>query len=766
MKTLSGQTRIPSKLVLGAIVASTALPAFGELEEIVVTARRQQVDLQDAAIAVSVTSGDEFDQSNVVRLDNFNGYVPGLTVAKNDAAGRVVTIRGVGWETAQNLASQPSVLAYVDGLYLANPLAMGLDLGDLERIEVFRGPQGTEFGQGTTGGAINLVTKKPKLEQQTGALELGVGTFRTLQARGSVNWPLGETVALRASLQRYTRDGFAEVSGGALDGYDADDADSLSGKLGLLWAPSDRLSVLAQVFATESDHNAPAQKSIDDPNPDVRELTQDFPGFFRLDNLSTSLTVDWELTSNLAVKSLTGWQKLEKSQSVDGDRLTEATIAIDTRGFFQFSNWDVLPFWDNNSEAFSQELSLNYTSERLDWVAGFYYLDHENFNDFLEAAGPAPFSDSAAALANPNPVTLPPFNSVLLFNEFRTVTRRDRAAYGQATLRLNERIALTAGARWQDEDQTDEGAQFFGIFGGFSRDTNDSQMTWKLGLDFNVTPDHLVYGLISTGWKNGGTNPGAITNGAIFLGEEFEAEEVTAFEVGTRNTFGDGRGRLNATAFFYDHEHLQFIFEDPVPFGGGTGTIPESEEYGVETELSWQFSDSWLVDGMIAWQRGKLKSNVPALDIIDFRDALGPGVGLFTGPGFDTRLALANAADLDGNDVPKMPDVMARIGVTNVRGFSNGGELTTRLEWVHRGEMQARVFNNPRVDRIPEYDIVNLFVNYELAGRPISFALRATNLFDEDGVNNVFSNPFGLWTTSREYIPPREVIASVQFRWQ
>lgn len=766
MNTFSGQTRVPSRLVLGAVVASIALPAYGELEEIVVTARRQQVDLQDAAIAVSVTSGEEFDRSNVVRLDNFNGYVPGLTVAKNDAAGRVVTIRGVGWETAQNLASQPSVLAYVDGFYLANPLAMGLDLGDLERIEVFRGPQGTEFGQGTTGGSINLVTKKPKLDQKSGALELGVGTFETLQARGSVNWPLGETAALRASLQRYTREGFAEVSGGALDGYEADDADSVSGKVGLAWEPSDRLSVLLQAFAVESEHNAPAQKSIDDPNPDVRKLSQDFPGFFRLDNLSTSLTVDWELSSNLVLRSLTGWQKLEKSQSVDGDRLTESTIAIDTRGFFQFSNWDVLPFWDNNSEAFSQELSLNYTSERLDWVAGVYYLYHENFNDFLEAAGPAPFSDSAAALANPTPLTLPPFNSVLLFNEFRTVTRRDRAVYGQATLRLNERVALTAGARWQDEDQTDEGAQFFGVFGGFSSDSDDSQMTWKLGLDINLTPDHLIYGLISTGWKNGGSNPGAITNGAIFLDETFEPEQVTAFEIGTRNTFAGGQGRLNATAFFYDHEHLQFIFEDPVPFGGGTGTIPESEEYGIETELSWQFSDSWLVDGMLSWQRGELKSDVPALDIIDFRDALGPGVGLFTGPGFDTRLALANAADLNGNDVPKMPDIMARVGFTNIRGFGNGGELTTRLEWVHRGEMQARVFNNPRVDRIPAYDVVNLFLSYELPGRPIRLTLRATNLFDEDGVNNVFSNPFGLWTTSREYIPPREVIASIQFRWE
>ena len=127
-----------------------AQSSLAVLEEVLVTARRRQVAIEEAPIAVSALSGEDFDKSNVVKLDNFNGYVPGLLIAKNDSAGRVVTIRGIGWETAQNLTTQPSVLSYIDGIYLANPLAMGLDLGEIERVEVFRGPQGTEFGQGTT----------------------------------------------------------------------------------------------------------------------------------------------------------------------------------------------------------------------------------------------------------------------------------------------------------------------------------------------------------------------------------------------------------------------------------------------------------------------------------------------------------------------------------------------------------------------------------------------------------------------------------------
>ena len=743
----------------------TSMPAAAQLEEIIVTARKREVALQDAAIAVSVVTGEDFDRSNVVKLDNFNGYAPGLTIAKNDGAGRVVTIRGIGWETAQNIASQPSVLTYIDGIYLANPLAMGLDLGELERVEVFRGPQGTEFGQGTTGGAINLVTKKPQLNETSGTVEVGYGTYDTVKARGSINIPLGDAAAVRGSIQKYQHDGFAEIRGGALDGYDLDDADSITGKASLLMQPTDNFSILIQTFFHNSDQNAAAQKNVDDPNPNPRQLTQDFPGIFELDNTSASITMEWETPWGVTFKSLTGWQELEKRQSVDGDRLTEATFSLDRLGFFTPDNWDVLTFWDNDSSAISQEFNVSFSNDQLDWVVGFYYLNHENFNDFLEATGAAPFSASAAALANPSPTTLPPFMSVLNFNESRTVTRDDLAVYGQATYRFSDMFALTGGVRYQDEEQNDAGEQFFGIFGGFSRDTNDSEVTWKVGLDVNLTDDNLLYALVSTGWKNGGTNPGAITNGAIFLDGAFAAEEVIAYEIGSRNLFMDGRLRLNVTAFYYDHEHLQYIFEDPVPFAGGTGTIPKLEEYGIESEFSFQIADDWQLDGMLAWQDGKIKGDVFALDVIDFREALAPGLGLFTGPGFAARFALASTTNLNGNEPPKMPNIMARLGLTNTHAFSNGALLTSRVEYLHRGDMQARVFNNPLVDNIPDYDVVNLFFNYDFADNPVSLTLTVSNLFDEDGINNIFNNPFGVWSASNEYIPPREIIGTVKYSW-
>jgi iron complex outermembrane receptor protein len=752
--------------VAGAVTLTmiAPLPALAQsvLEEIVVSARKREVSLQDAPIAVSVLSGADFDKSNVVRLDNFNGYVPGLVVAKNDGAGRVVTIRGIGWETAQNLTTQPSVLTYIDGIYLANPLAMGLDLGDLERVEVFRGPQGTEFGQGTTGGSINIVTKKPHFDKLEGSVELSYGTYDNIRGRASINVPLSDTWAFRAAVQKYERDGFSEIEGGELDGYDLDDADSFTGKLAVLWQPSEDFSAHAQVFIHDADHGAAAQKNVNDPNPDLRELSQDYPGIFALENYSASLIMEWATPMGVSVKSLTGWQVLRKEQSVDGDRLNEEHTSLINFGF-SFNNWDILPFWDNDSDAVSQEISISYTSEQIDWVIGGYYLHHANFNDFLEATGAAPFSESPASLPRDQFTIeiLPPYGaSDLNFNEVRTVTREDYAFYGQATYRLNDMFAVTAGVRYQDEDQLDETSSFFGLNVGH-RPTNASKVTWKAGIDVHLTEDNLVYGLVSTGWKNGGSgSPG------IFKPGQFAPEEVTAYEVGTRNTFLDGRVRLNVTAFYYDHEHLQFTYEDPAPFAGGTGTIPKTEEYGIESELSWLVADGWQLDGMLAWQDGKVKSDVFAIDVEDFRAATRLfQLGLFTSGAVDERIRMNNANNLNGNKPPKLVDLMARVALTNTHTFSDGSELSSRVEYVHRGDFQARIFNHPRVDSVPSYDLVNLYFAYDVGNMPISLNLSVTNIFDKNGVNNVFTNPYGLWTTSREYIPPREVIGSVRYSW-
>ncbi len=740
------------------------------LDEITVTAQRRQVNIQDAALAVSVLSGEDFYRSNVVKLDHFNGYVPGLTIAKNDGGGQgsVVSIRGVGWESAQNLSTSPSVLVYIDGVFIANPLAMSTHLADLERIEVFRGPQGTEFGQGTTGGAINLVMKKPHFEGFGGDVSIGGGTHSTILARGSLNIPLSDNAAIRASVQKFTRDGFAEIDrstftsteGGAPQGYELDDADSINGSLSLLWEPNDSVSVYLAAFLHDSDQNAAAQRNINDSNPDIRKLSQDFPGIFELENNAFSATIEWKIPGGMVFKSTTGFQELSKQQTVDGDRLNEDDISVANIFGGPPSNWDILPFWNNDSDVFSQEFSLTSSSDTIDWVVGAYYLDHENVDDFLEAAAASPFSDFEDDIV-----------TALNFVQTRTVTHENWAVFGQVGFQLSDSITLRVGGRYQDDDLLDQAIQFFVPVPDLV--LQDSEFTWKVGLDFDVTENNLLYGLVSTGWKIGGSNPGAVggfLGSAIQVPIIYQPAEVTSFEIGSKNLLNDGRVRLNVVGFLYDYENLQFMQEDPVPFAGGTGNIPETDIYGIETEFNVLLSDTWRLDGHVTWMDGEFKQDFFTLDVVDWREAQESGdpfpLNVFFGPSaIDARIVLAQSTNLNGNTPPKLVEFSARLALTNDYTFGGGSMLTSRLEFIHRGEYQYRVFNNPLVDTVPSYDIVNLFFDYSPADRPWGVSVGLTNITDEDGVNSRFSNPFGVLQTSEEFIPPFEAIATFRFNF-
>ena len=760
----TGRHRLHSLLALAFTLAAAtadglaaeAAPADRVLEDITVTARRQEVELQDAPVAVSVVDAEAFDDAQLRTLDNLDGWVPGLLVTRNDGAGRVAAIRGVGWETAQNLSTQPSVLVYVDGVYLANPLALGLHLGEIERIEVFRGPQGTEFGQGTTGGAINIVTRAPDFSAVGGDVQVAGGSYDLFEAAAQVNVPLTERLAVRASLQRYDRAGFSRIEGGALDGYELDAADVASGRLALSWLPTDRLALRLSGWLHRSDQSGAAQKHVDDPNPDPRRLTQDFPSTFGLDNASWSLVIDWQGPAGLTLRSLSGYQRLDKRQTVDGDRLIEELVATDLTGFGPAA-FDILPFWNNTSRAWSQEISLRRQGERLDWVGGLYYLDHANDHFFLEAIGPGPIEQFAAALADPSPETLPPFTPPLEFVEDRTVTRHDSALFGQATYRATERWAWTLGARYQRDRSTDRATQFWILE---SRQiTEDDALTWKLGADWTLDDDHTLYALLATGWKNGGNNPGALTGGAFDVPADFAPEEVTTFEIGSRNRLVGGRGRLDATAFVSRYENYQFLQEDPVPFSGGTGNIPEVEIFGLESEFAWLLPHGFRLDGQATALGGSIRSELRTLDVAD---VLASGAGRFTPTGIADRAALR--VDLAGNRPPKLPDLTARLALGH-RATLAGGRLDSRLFWIYRGAYQYRVFNNPATDRVPAYETWGLALTWAPARRPVEFSLRASNLFDEAGVNSRFTNPFGLHTTSEELIPPRQVSLSARYRF-
>lgn len=752
-------------MALALLVAVAAVADSEEAEtprvedRIVVTSNKQETALAEVPEAVSVIADEDLEALNITRLDDFNGLAPGLTISKNDGAGRVVTMRGVGWETAQNLATQPGVLLYVDGVYIANPLAFGIDLESVERVEVFRGPQGTEFGQSATGGAINLVTESPRLSRMAADLSLAVGSYDRLETRGSLNLPLNDRFAVRLSGHSLDRDGFSEIEGAdledtSLDGYDLDDANNTSGRLVALWSPTSRLSIEVSAMAYDSDQHGAAQKHLDDPLADPRRLTQDYPSRFSLDTRRGSASLSWTLGDGAVLQSLTAVQELAKEQTVDGDRLVEDLVAVDLTGFGD-ANFDLLPVWDNDSQAFSQEVSVLGGGERVDWVAGLYYLEHTNDTFFVELIGPAPMEQFADQIADPTPTNLPPFTPPLEFVEDRTLTRWDGAAYGQLSIRVRPRLQLVAGGRWQNDRSRDRTTQFW--FVDSEQRVEDSETTWRLAANLGLGDGHLLHAAVASGWKNGGLNPGALVGGAVDVPPTFEPEEVTTVEVGNRSTFGGGRGHASTTAFFNDYRSYQYLQEDPVPFSAGTGNIPEVSIFGVEAEAGWWVSDRLHLSGQLTTLDGEVDSHDLALDVVDFLDS---GVRRFTDGAVAARADLRR--DLAGNLPPKLPDLTSRLSL-DWRRPTAGGEWNARLDAIYRGEFQYRVFNHPRVDTVPAYTTVSVFAGYSPREAPWRASVSVSNLFDRHGINSRFTNPFGLHTTSDELIPPREIVARVEF---
>mgnify|MGYP000456671995 CR=1 FL=1 len=194
-------------IVLIPSALSQSAPVF---EEVLVTAEKRSESLQDLSQAVTALTAMEVEERQLTSFVDLSAIAPGVNVAKNEGFKTVITIRGIGNEANQNAIANPSVSYHLDGVYIASPFALQTDFLDLEQIEVLRGPQGTLFGQNSTGGAINVVTMDPEFDEFSGTADVSLGQYKGVRARASMNIPLSDTLAARVSLLRNNHQGFTE----------------------------------------------------------------------------------------------------------------------------------------------------------------------------------------------------------------------------------------------------------------------------------------------------------------------------------------------------------------------------------------------------------------------------------------------------------------------------------------------------------------------------------------------------------------------------
>ena len=723
-------------LILGAQSLSSYAQEM-RLEEVFVTGEKRDISMQDVPAAVSALTASDLDRSNIINAADLDAQVPGLTIAKNEGFQRLVVIRGLGFEANQNDIANPSVSFHIDDVYISDPISLNQDLLDIERIEVMRGPQGTVFGQNSTGGTINVITKDPDLDGVYGNADITVGTYNTIRPRGAINIPLSDNVAVRMAASYNKHDGFAEVKGGPLDGYELDEEANRTARIKLLIQPSDEFSIILSAQNYDTDVHDRAQRNILDTSGDVRDLQQNYPGTFEFKSNIYSAKALWELPS-FGIKYVASYQDEKQQATLDNDRGVPAFQPLQ----------DIVPKTSRANEATTHEINIFSLDEDLlpfEWIVGAFYLDQEKEVTFLEFAD---FNGDGVIDQTIDPVD--PFsNPDFSFETSSRPKRESLSFFFQTTFTLNDDLRLTTGARYTDDEVTSTVTNFFGAFGSQDIKESSDALTGKISLAWSLSYDHMVYVSWSKGYKPGGTN----LTSAVLVQDSFVEEEVIAWEVGSKSDLLDGRVRLNAAAFLYDFENLQFMATDPIAFSGGVDNMPDTEIYGAEFEFSALLTDNLKLDGNATFLEGEFTSDKLALD--NTKQIL-----------FDTAYNITQIENLKGNTPPKLPESALTVALTHTADVPVlGGVISSRVQYKYRDDYQYRVFNNPTLDTVPSLDLWNLSFLYTPNDQAWNLELLVTNVTDEEVVVSRFTNNFGVGHTSEEFAPPRQVLlrAGIEF---
>lgn len=709
------------------------------IEEIVVTARRREEGLQETPISITAMTGSEMENRNLTSLVEVGAYVPNVkmnTSPSSSGGGNVMQmyIRGVG-QTDFLFTTDPGVGIYVDGVFHPRALGGVMDLLDLERVEVLRGPQGALFGKNTIGGAISLVSKKP-VGENAGYLELTTGSFDRLDARGSYDFSLSETLSGMLSFVSKTRGGY----GKRLD-FDtkqevdtAGDEDMMGLRLALAWKPLDNVTVdfNADVMR-EREKGMPTNLVFFDDagtygglgglwnflvgGPSGQTMSSAFvtndphtsyatgANHNDLDASGYGMTVTWDINGNMSLKSITASREMEATFNSESDASPLQYVETDQ---------------DQDQDQFSQEFQLSGTAfdDRLDWLLGVFYFDEfgRDDNTVRLASG---LYDALEGLPGLIPGTPfggagNPFNVLLdldldVYNE---IDIKSYAFFTQNTYNVSDMINVTAGIRYTYEEK-----EYFlehlrvnsGVHTVPATTVKDdwSAVTPMASIDFSFMDNLMAYFSIARGFKSGGFNGRPISISQV---DSFDPEEVQAYELGMRSDWFDDRLRLNVSAFFNDYTDLQLGSISADEFGNLVLRIQnagEAEVHGFEIEMQARPMPGFDIIGSIGYTSFKITK-------------LDPGVQDVT---------------LDTEQV-NTPMWNAALGLQYAWVIA-GGEVRVRGDWSYQDETYQDVQNTEMIAS-DSYTLMSARLVYENMENGWELALFGTNVTDEVYVSNGF----------------------------
>ncbi|WP_224798087.1 TonB-dependent receptor [Idiomarina abyssalis] len=700
----------------------------GKLERIEVTARRTNESLQEVPVAVSAFGEGELERDGIEDITELQYKMPNTTFQVSRGTNSTLTayIRGVGQQDPL-WGFEPGVGIYIDDVYVARPQGAVLEVLDVQRVEVLRGPQGTLYGKNTIGGAMKYVTR-----ELTGYDEFEVkgtvGTYNQRDLKVSGQTALADNFYVGGAFATLNRDGFGEFVNTGDENYNKE---LMTGRFNAKWLVNKDLNVKFAADWTKDDSNARGghreQESLlsDEPRlTDVYDAYTAMPTWNEVENEGYSMTVDWAINNDWMFKSITAYREGSTNTNIDFDSTVNPVLLVPAV---------------YEDEQTTQEFQFMYRDDRLDFVGGLYFYEGEACGEFGTVLGLLGLSIDTGGC----------------------VDTSSEALFGQATYQLDDQWSVTLGGRYTRDDKSadvfrytyagikfldrgDYSADPIVINSDFTTQADWSKFSPHASVSYQVDPAVMLYASYSNGFKSGGVDMRADVSLNPDASNPYDPETVDTVEFGVKSEMLDGRMRLNAAAFFSDYQDMQVTVQRAIEGGGVASQVLNAADSTV--------------------QGFEIESTFAATPTLNFNGSLG-----YIDAEFDS-VAFFNPETQQVEDVSDLwsfqntPKVTANLGFTKEFALESGS-LVWSTNVSYRDDTQ--IFEVPSPLDEEAYSLTNTSVVWYSNSSQWTVGLHAKNVFDEEyrvsGYN--FGSTFGENIVTGYYGDPRTVSLSVGYRF-
>jgi len=725
MNTKQLATAIRGVLALaGAAAYSPATFAQEEpqgLEEITVTARKVEEDLQDTPIAITAFTGNALDDRQVFRTETLDQIVPNLQFANNaplagNNASSAVFIRGIG-QTDPTSTVDPGVGLYIDDVYIGNAVGGSMALRDISNIQVLRGPQGTLFGRNTIGGAVLMSTQDPG-DEFGGRARAGFGDDSLVDGFLALDIPFSESLKTRWTVGLRQQDGYVTRP----DGTDLGDTDTLTASTKWVFAPSDGTRIALVADYTKSEENGsplvfaaineaatfPRVASQDAGCPGVvfptsgpvpmiddPRCANDFQGAgpyanngslplsSQFENFGASLNLSFDIGDSLTFKSITAYREVDWVGVRDADNTPLPILHT---------------YYDVTGDQLSEELQLTYTTDKVIGVMGLYYFEQTS-------------DDIVTVELNPPPP------GVQRDSDNNKVDNQSWAAFTQWTINFTDMFSATIGGRYTEDkkdafpDQYDLATPAVKQVPAIWYSDTFTSFTPSASVSFKWNEDAMTYLSYSEGFKGGGWNShfnAVLTPDQQAALHPFAPEEAQTIELGTKLQFADNTVRLNLAIFSSDYTDMQLTYRGPAPAGVApfVTNAGETSIDGAEAEFTWVPVSDFSLEASL----GYLDATIDNLSNIPFA-VLPPGL-------------------VEGNALPYAPEWTGHLGLAYT--FHAGKlEIVPRVDASYQSETFFDATDTVEIAQLDDVTTVNLQIQVRSEDSKWRFTAGLNNATDE-----------------------------------